>query len=312
MIRVFPLKATLWPKESPGRASCRRENDRRSPRARRKRVHPHQSLACVAVGCRRGGADVGGHRARQGDAVACLVAVAHALERLLERPRCVRADEGVRRAVGRRCGVVMRRPDQHAVTADGHAPAELVVGGPRGQRQRRLLRPGGAAADEDVRAPHVGIRPHSSQGRPDDRRVAVDGHAGAEQVAGRAVGGEQVRLHTHTPWIRTYTYADPWSVSAHVVLWCAHDHGRAVNRDAGSHLVACGTVRQQLRLLDDGLGEAKGRANERNGEEPDDRRTTTAVPPCRHHTPPCPGTPGSDRIVRVRRPGRLDEGVIKS
>ena len=111
------------------------------------------------------------------------------------RPHAIRAHEDIRRAgVGLAWLVVVGRPHKGDVASQRHRPAEVGIGsGVRG-RQLRLLDPGVAGVDKDVRRAGVGLAVMVVIQRADDRRVIIQRYRTAEVGAGGGVRGNELDL----------------------------------------------------------------------------------------------------------------------
>ncbi|OQB24851.1 MAG: hypothetical protein BWY10_02572 [Chloroflexi bacterium ADurb.Bin180] len=90
--------------------------------------------------------------------------------------------------------IIKRRSDQGRVAADGHRVAKVVADSAVGGSQVGHLSPlVGAAlvAGKDIGRALVGVAADIIRTRPDQGRVAADGHGAAKEVVGTAIGGGQ-------------------------------------------------------------------------------------------------------------------------
>ena len=199
---------------------------------RRAGPHEHVGRALIAVGphvvaarAHDHGVAVDGHRLTEEVARGSVRGV----ESRLENPSRSGADEDVHRPlVEVPVHVVAGGAHDRGVAIDRDGHAELVAtvrqrGGESGD-----LRPGRAAAVEDVRRALIGVGAHVVEGGPDERRVAVDGDRPAEAVAAGSVGGDEPDLLRPG---RAVTDEDIRRAliggGVHVGGECADDHGVA-------------------------------------------------------------------------------------
>ncbi len=150
----------------------------------------------------------------------------------------------IRERVAARIGrVVVEGADDDLVPLDGHREAEEVTGIEVGRHQLCLLRPGAAAAHEDVGLSGVGAEAEIVGAGADHRGVAADGHTAAEEILGRGVAGTQ--LHLQRPGgtaAHEYICGAGGALAVVGVAGRADDHRVPVHGDRSTELVADAAV----------------------------------------------------------------------